>query len=131
MCDDSFQLSGDNLQSLPSDLITLHTASSQELGLAFRCISASEPDQDARKFTQSNFSEKDMPLHVFDTLREQELAADMPRACLKHGSECTTAGLTPHLAVFGTPCDPFPQCVRSASVLEPMLMLVSPPASRT
>ena len=107
MCDDSFQLSGDNLQSLSesSDLITLHT--SQELGLAFRCISASEPDQDARKFMQSNFSERDMPLRVFDTLHEQELAADVRRACSRHGSECTTAGLTQQLAVFGTPCDPF------------------------
>ena len=80
---------------------------SQELGLSFRCISASEPESQAREFMNSNFSARELPSHVFKTLAEQTQAADEPRPCTTHDTHCCTAGLLPQLAVLGTPCHPF------------------------
>ena len=63
----------------------------EELNLAFKCISASEPDKHKVAFLESNFPGQ--PLRMFKTLEDQLESDD----CM----------LTPHVAVWGTPCDPF------------------------
>lgn len=67
----------------------------EELGLSFRCLSASDPSPAAQAFLQANFSRDIM--HIYQSMEEQMHSVD----------GVTQGALTPHLAVWGTPCDPF------------------------
>ena len=79
------------------------TLSLKELGLTFSCLSASEPDSTAQAFIAANFSQNEI-LSVKSTMQEQ---IEENRSFQDEQDQDGFRGLAPHLAVFGSPCNPF------------------------
>ena len=76
----------------------------QELDIPFKCISASEPNENFRQFAMANHGDK---IDHFHAKMEDQLRGLQCQLHAKTKTASCKIPTNPHVMVLGTPCNPF------------------------